>query len=160
VTRLLRPRTGQLDSGAAPGPARRFQQRRLPAAGAAAAAVSVAAVSVIRAVSGALVTIPAGFRPLQPASWATVTVLAVAAATAGCAVANRVSRQPVAVFYRLAPVVLVVSFAAPLLVWATRPWPGTGAATVAVLLVMHVAVGLCCITLLPGLGTARRSGRR
>jgi drug/metabolite transporter (DMT)-like permease len=160
MTRILRPKTALPESASALRPARRFQQRRLPAAGAAAAAASVAAVALIRAVSGALVTIPAGFRPLQAASWTILTVLAAAASAAGCAVLNRAVRQPVTVFYRLAPAVLVVSFAAPLLIWATRPWPGTSAATVTVLLVMHVAVGLCCITLLPGFGTARRSGRR
>ena len=62
--------------------------------------------AVIRAATGDLLTVLAGFRLLQPASWMTLTVLAVAAATVGCAAFNRAARRPVAAFYRLAPPVL------------------------------------------------------
>ncbi len=73
---------------------------------AAAAAASPTAVAVIRAATGDLLAILAGFRLLQPASWITLTVLAVAAAIAGCAAFNRAARRPVAAFDRLAPPVL------------------------------------------------------
>ena len=118
---------------------------------------SVIAVLVVRAIAMSVVTVPDAFTPLSKASSAvSLTIIGVLAAAGSCLVLNRVSDRPVALFRRVAPVVLVVSFVPDIGIWAAHAFHHTASAsTVLPLMIMHVLVAALCLTVLPRLGAGR-----
>jgi Family of unknown function (DUF6069) len=110
------------------------------------------------ALAGSL-QVPSGFTPLRPSSVASLTVAGVAGAVVVFALLVRFTPSPVRTFRAVAAVGLVVSWLAPLSVWAFHAFPGTSGPAVLSLMTLHlVAAGLAALLLGQyGLEPARRA---
>jgi hypothetical protein len=97
----------------------------------------------------ALFPVAPTFQPLQPESFIPSTVIGVAGAVIVFALLVRWAKQPVPMFQRIAVVVLLVSLLPDLLLPFIRLFPGTTFPEVGALLLMHVATGLLCLSMLP-----------
>jgi hypothetical protein len=134
----------------------RFEPRRLVLAGVVTVVASVIATVAIRALSVAVIAVPAAFAPLHLSSVVSLTIIGAGAAAASCLVFNQLFKRPVSSFLHIAPVVLALSFIPDFAIWAGHS-NGASASTVIPLLVMHVAVGLICMSVLPLLGAEPES---
>jgi hypothetical protein len=105
------------------------------------AALAAVVVNVlVRAIAIALFDIPEAFEHLALRAVIVSTLAGVIAAGLVFAVIARVARNPIKTFTIVAAVALVLSFAAPLSVGLQDPpeYPGTDAAAVGTLMLMHV----------------------
>jgi hypothetical protein len=133
-----------------------FASRRLLLAGLVAAVISVIATVAIRAITVSVETIPSAFTPLHTSSVVFLTIVGVIGATVACLTLNAVAAQPVAVFRRVVPAALALSFIPDAAIWLSRSYQHTArASTVIPLLVMHIVVAAVCLTSLVGLGLRR-----
>ncbi len=93
---------------------------------------------IIQQIAVAVLNPDPAFLPLTQMPPIIFTVVGVLGAVVVYAVIGRFSRQPVRLFRRVALVALVVSFIPDILMLVTGFNPGTTAANVAVLILMHV----------------------
>ncbi|GAA1875190.1 hypothetical protein GCM10009836_65540 [Pseudonocardia ailaonensis] len=128
------------------------------------AAAVLAAVVVIAVATNALVALIAhglgansDFAPLTPAVYGGFTALGVLVGWLGWRMVTRRAARPRAVLTVLVPVATVVSLAPDLALLALRFIPGTNAAGVVALMVMHLVVVAYAV---PGYVLAGRSLRR
>jgi Family of unknown function (DUF6069) len=105
-----------------------------------AAVVAVLVNVVVRALAVALFDIPDAFEHLALRAVIVSTLVGVLAAALVYAVVARRAADPARTFTRIAVVVLILSLAAPLWVGLQDPpeYPGTDAASVGTLMLMHV----------------------
>jgi uncharacterized protein YacL len=133
-----------------------FASRRLLLAGLVAAVISVIATVAIRAITVSVETIPSAFSPLHTSSVVFLTIVGVIGATVACLTLNAVATQPVAVFRRVVPAALALSFIPDAAIWLSHSYQHTArASTVVPLLVMHIVVAAICLASLLGLGLRR-----
>ncbi len=103
---------------------------------------------IIQQIAVAVLQPDPAFIPLTFAAPIAFTLIGVLGAVIVYAVIGRVSRQPVQLFRRVALVTLVVSFIPDILMLITGFNPGTTAANVAVLMLMHVVAWAIAVGML------------
>jgi uncharacterized protein DUF6069 len=149
---LLAPRTSRAGgSGPAPGaapPAR----RRVMAAGLIAAAASLAADAALASIGQAAFAVPASFGKFSFGTYALLTVLGVAGATATWAAVTRLCSRPRWLLTRLAALVTALFLIPDFLLLGT---PGNPAGPVAILMLMHLAIAVITYTALVKIAPAR-----
>jgi uncharacterized protein DUF6069 len=133
--------------------------RRLLAVGAVAVAASTIANVLIAQALASLFQVPAAFRPLQPASVASLTVLGVTGAVLVFAALNRLRPDPVRAFTVVAAIALLVSWTPDLAVYASGAYPGTTVAGVLSLMSLHVVAAAIAVFLLGRYGVRPDGGR-
>ena len=111
--------------------------RRVVAAGLAAAAVSLASDVVLVTAGRAAFTVPASFGKFAFGSYALLTVLGVAGATAAWAMVTRLSSRPKWLLTRLAALVTALFLIPDFLLLGT---PGNPTGPVVILMLMHLAI--------------------
>ena len=111
--------------------------RRVAAAGLAAAAVSLAADVALVAVGRAAFAVPASFGKFAFGTYAVLTVLGVAGATATWWAVTRLSSKPKWLLTRLAALVTALFLIPDFLLLGT---PGNPAGPVVILMLMHLAI--------------------
>ena len=111
--------------------------RRMAAAGLAAAALSLAADLVLVAVGRAVFTVPASFGKFAFGTYALLTVLGVAGATAAWWAVTRLSSRPRWLLTRLAALVTALLLIPDFLLLGT---PGNPVGPVVILMLMHLAI--------------------
>ena len=111
--------------------------RRVAAAGLAAAAVSLAADLVLVAVGQAVFTVPASFGKFAFGTYALLTVLGAAGATAAWWAVTRLSSRPQWLLIRLAALVTALLLIPDFLLLGTR---GNPTGPVVILMLMHLAI--------------------
>jgi hypothetical protein len=130
--------------------------RRVAAADLAAAAVSLAADLVLAAVGRAVFTVPASFGKFAFGTYAPLTVLGVAGATAAWRAVTRLSSRPQWLLIRLAALVTALLLIPDFLLLGT---PGNPAGPVVILMLMHLAIAaityLALIKVAPARGGPR-----
>ncbi len=109
---------------------------------------------VLQQIAVAVLNPDPGFIPLTFAAPIVFTVVGVLGAVIVYAIIGRFSRQPVHLFRRVALVALVVSFIPDILMLITGFNPGTTAANVAVLALMHVVAWAIAVGMLTRLARA------
>jgi Family of unknown function (DUF6069) len=138
-------------SGPAPGaapPAR----RRVAAAGLIAAVASLAADVALASIGQAAFAVPASFGKFSFGTYAVLTVLGVAGATATWAVVTWLSSRPRWLFTRLAALVTALLLIPDFLLLGTS---GNPAGPVVILMLMHVAIAVVTFTALVQIAPAR-----
>lgn len=115
----------------------RFDRRLVARNTAAAAAIAIPLVLIIRATAVSLTTTH-NFSPLQPASEISLTVLGFLAAAATALLLNRLVATPISTFRRIVPFALGLSLIPDLALWASGGQ--ARAATVLPLMLMHACV--------------------
>jgi hypothetical protein len=119
--------------------------RQVAAAGLTAAAVSLAADLVLVAVGRAVFTVPASFGKFAFGTYAVLTVLGVAGATAAWWAVTRLSSRPQWLLTRLAVLVTALLLIPDFLLLGTQ---GNPTGPVAILMLMHLAIaGITYLTL-------------
>jgi len=113
--------------------------RRVVAAGLVAAAVSLAAGLMLATIGRAAFTVPASFGKLAFGTYALLTVLAVAGATATWAAVTRLSSRPRSLLTRLTALVTALFLIPDFLLLGM---PGNPAGPVATLMLMHLAMAV------------------
>jgi hypothetical protein len=130
--------------------------RRLAAAGLAATALSLAADLLLVAAGRAVFIVPASFGKFAFGTYAVLTVLGVAGATATWWGVTRLSPRPRWLLTRLAALVTAVLLIPDFLLLGT---PGNPVGPVAILMLMHLAIAaityLALIKIAPARGGAR-----
>ena len=126
--------------------------RRVVAAGLAAAVVSLAAGLLLAAVGQAAFTVPAAFGKFAFGTYAPLTVLGVAGATATWAGVTRLSSRPRWLLTRLAALVTALFLIPDFLLLGTR---GNPAGPVAILMLMHLAIAVLTYAALTQLAPVR-----
>jgi len=119
--------------------------RRVVAAGLIAAAASLVADVVLASVGQAAFTVPVSFGKFSFGTYALLTVLGVAGATATWAAVTRLSSRPRWLLTRLAALVTALFLIPDFLLLGT---PGNPAGPVAILMVMHLAIAAITYTAL------------
>ena len=117
------------------------------------AAVAINACITLAAHS--LFTVAPTFVPLQLASVIPATAVAVTGALLVLALISRRSQQPVRLFRRIALLVLLVSVIPDLLLPVIGLYPGTTLPVVGMVILMHLATALLCVSMAPWLIEAR-----
>ena len=130
--------------------------RRVAAAGLAAAAVSLAADVALVAVGQAVFTVPASFGKFAFATYALLTVLGVAGATAAWTLVTRLSSRPNWLLTRLAALVTALFLIPDFLLLGT---PGNPAGPVVILMLMHLAIAVITYVALLMIAPARGGAR-
>ena len=130
--------------------------RRLLAVGSVAVIASAAANSAVAALLRGVLSVPAGFSPLQAISVLSLTIGGVIAAVLVFAAICRFSARPVWLFTIVASVALVVSLAAPLAAYFANAFPGTNASRIVGVMSLHAIAGVVTIVLLRTYGTVVR----
>ena len=130
--------------------------RRVVSAGLAAAAVSLAADLILATIGQAAFTVPAAFGKFSFATYALLTVLGVAGATATWAAVTRLSSRPKWLLTRLAALVTALLLIPDFLLLGT--W-GNPAGPVAILMLMHLAIAVITYTALTELAPVRGGPR-
>lgn len=125
---------------------------RVAAAGLAAAAVSLVADLMLATIGRAAFTVPASFDKFAFGTYALLTVLGVAGATATWAAVARLSSRPKWLLTRLAALVTALFLIPDFLLLGT---PGNPAGPVAILMVMHLAIGVITYAALTRLAPVR-----
>jgi hypothetical protein len=150
----LAPRASRLTrTGPRPGPdATPPAHRCVLAAGLAAAAVSLAADVVLATIGQAAFTVPASFGKFSFGTYALLTVLGVAGATATWAAVTRLSSRPKWLLTRLAALVTALFLIPDFLLLGT---PGNPAGPVVILMLMHLAIAVITYTALTQVAPAR-----
>jgi hypothetical protein len=110
---------------------------------------------LIASIAKGLFPIANTFIPLQPMGFISFTIIGVLAAIIVFALIGRFARRPISTFERTAWIVLTVSLIPDVLVWFTKPYPGTTLPGVVALMVMHIATATICINLLTRLSRVR-----
>jgi hypothetical protein len=126
--------------------------RRVLAAGLAAAAVSLAADVVLATIGQAAFTVPASFGKFGFGTYALLTVLGVAGATATWAAVTRLSSRPKWLLTRLAALVTALFLIPDFLLLGT---PGNPAGPVVILMLMHLAIAVITYTALTQVAPTR-----
>jgi hypothetical protein len=126
--------------------------RRVAAAGLAAAVVSLAADLMLATIGQAAFTVPAGFGKFAFATYALLTVLGVAGATAAWAAVTRFSSRPRWLFTRLAALVTALFLIPDFLLLGTS---GNPAGPVGILMLMHLAIAVITYAALTELAPVR-----
>jgi hypothetical protein len=123
-------------------------------------ACTIATVLVAMAL-GSWLRVPSEFPPLRTVSVVSLTVVGVAGAVLVFALLARVRPNPVAAFRTVAAMVLVISWAPDLLIWATGVFPSTTTRGVLSLMTLHVVAAGIAVLLLGryGLPASSRRGR-
>jgi hypothetical protein len=113
-------------------------------------AIVAAAVAnmVIQRIAAAALQPDPGFGPLTPMPPILFSVIGVLGAVIVYALIGRFSRRPIALFRRVALIVLIVSIIPDLLLFAFPSMPGTTIATIAVLILMHIVAWAIAVGLL------------
>jgi hypothetical protein len=119
--------------------------RRVAAAGLAAAAVSLVADLMLATIGRAAFAVPASFDKFAFGTYAVLTVLGVAGATATWAAVARLSSRPDWLLTRLAALVTALFLIPDFLLLGTR---GNPAGPVAILMLMHLAIAVITYTAL------------
>jgi hypothetical protein len=130
--------------------------RRLLAAGLAAAAASLAADVVLATIGRAAFTVPASFGKFSFGTYALLTVLGVAGATATWAAVTRLSSRPKWLLTRLAALVTALFLIPDFLLFGTS---GNPAGPVVTLMLMHLAIAVITYTVLTKVAPVRDSPR-
>jgi hypothetical protein len=125
---------------------------RVVAAGLAAAAVSLAAALMLATIGQAAFTVPAAFGKFAFGTYALLTVLGVAGATAAWAAVARLSARPKWLLTRLAALVTALFLIPDFLLLGT---PGNPAGPVAILMLMHLAIAVITYAALTELAPVR-----
>ena len=107
---------------------------------------------IIQQIAVAVLRPDPAFIPLTLVAPIVFTLIGVLGAVIVYAVIGRVSRQPIRLFRRVAVVTLVVSLIPDILMLITGFNPGTTAANVAVLILMHVVAWAIAVGMLTRLG--------
>jgi len=124
---------------------------RLAAAGLAAAAVSLAADIVLATVGRAAFTVPASFGKFSFGTYALLTVLGIAGATATWGAVTRLSSRPKWLLTRLAALVTALFLIPDFLLLGT---PANPTGPVIILMLMHLAIAVITYTALITLAPA------
>lgn len=103
----------------------------------------------------ALFTVAPTFVPLQVASVIPATAVAVTGALFVLALISQRSHHPVHLFRRLALLVLLVSIIPDLLLPVVGLYPGTTLPEVGMVMLMHLATAVLCISVAPRMLDAR-----
>lgn len=111
--------------------------------------------TVIVLAAHALLTVAPTFGPLQFVAALPTTIIAVVGALVVFALISQRSQQPVRLFRRIALVVLAISLIPDLAVLIFKLYPGTTLPQVGVLMLMHIATALLCVSMAPRLLGAR-----
>jgi hypothetical protein len=119
---------------------------------------SVIAVALIRRIAVSLLHPDPDFLPLSPETPIVDTIFAGAAAVFVFFRMCTYNLNPIAEYRSLAWKVLAVSFLPDVAVGLRHSWGG-GWPEAFALMFMHVAVWILCVTMLPGLTSARRAER-
>jgi hypothetical protein len=144
--RVLIARRASRAGGSSPAPgAAPPALRRVVAAGLIAAAASLVADVVLASVGQAAFTVPVSFGKFSFGTYALLTVLGVAGATATWAAVTRLSSRPRWLLTRLAALVTALFLIPDFLLLGT---PGNPAGPVAILMVMHLAIAAITYTAL------------
>jgi hypothetical protein len=124
-----------------------------------AAVAAVLANVLLRAIAIALFDIPDAFEHLALRAVIVSTLVGVVAAALVFAIVRRFARDPVRTFTIVAVVALILSLAAPLSVALQDPpeYPGTDAASVGTLMLMHVTTAAIVIAIFSRARGSRRS---
>ena len=134
-------------------PTSRVAFSRLPWVGPLTILAAIVANVIIQQIAVAVLRPDPAFMPLTFAAPIVFTLIGVLGAAIVYAVIGRFARQPIQLFRRVALVTLVVSFIPDILMLITGFNPGTTAANVAVLLLMHIiawAIAVGMLTRLAG----------
>ena len=107
-------------------------------------------------VAHTLLTVAPTFGPLQYVAAVPTTVIAVIGALVVFVVISQRSQQPVRLFRRIALIVLAISLIPDVAVFVLKLYPGTTLPQVGVLMLMHIATALLCVSLAPRLLDARK----
>jgi hypothetical protein len=126
--------------------------RRVVAAGLVAAAVSLATGLMLATIGRAAFTVPAAFGKFAFGTYALLTVLGVAGATATWAAVTRLSSRPKWLITRLVALVTALFLIPDFLLLGT---PGNPAGPVAVLMLMHLAIAVITYAALTQLAPVR-----
>jgi Family of unknown function (DUF6069) len=126
--------------------------RRVVAAGLAAAVVSLAADLMLATVGRAAFTVPAAFGKFAFGTYAPLTVLGVAGATAAWTAVTRLSSRPKWLLTRLAALVTALFLIPDFLLLGTL---GNPAGPVAILMLMHLAIAVLTYAALTQLAPVR-----
>jgi Family of unknown function (DUF6069) len=155
--RVLLVRRASRAGGSSPAPgAAPPALRRVAAAGLIAVAASLAADVVLASVGQAAFTVPVSFGKFSFGTYALLTVLGVAGATATWAAVTRLSSRPRWLLTRLAALVTALFLIPDFLLLGT---PGNPAGPVAILMVMHLAIAAITYTALIKIAPARHGAR-
>jgi hypothetical protein len=142
-------------TGAGPGAAPPARQR-VVAAGLIAVAVSLAADVVLASIGQAAFTVPVSFGKFSFGTYALLTVLGVAGATAAWTAVTRLSSRPKWLLTRLAALVTALFLIPDFLLLGTR---GNPTGPVVILMLMHLAIAVITYTALVKVAPARHGGR-
>lgn len=124
-----------------------------------AAVASAAANAVIRLAAVEAFDIHPGFEPLEAAAPAQASIVVAFGAAVVLAVLSRFSDRPIWLFHRVSLAVFVLSFIPLLPLYLADPpqFPGTDAASVGTLALMHVISAAIVVPTLSTLSRRRRS---
>jgi hypothetical protein len=117
--------------------------------------VAVAINTCIALAAHTLFTVAPTFVPLQLASVIPATAVAVMGALLVLALISRRSQHPVRLFRRIALLVLLVSIIPDLLLPVIGLYPGTTLPEVGIVMLMHLATALLCVSMASRLIDAR-----
>lgn len=145
---LARPASRLTETGPAPDAAPPAH-RRVAAAGLAAAAISLAAGAVLATIGQTAFTVPASFGKLAFGTYAVLTVLAVAGATATWCAVTRLSSRPKWLLTRLAALATALFLIPDFLLLGT---PGNPTGPVVIVMLMHLALAVITYTALALVG--------
>jgi hypothetical protein len=112
---------------------------------------TIANVALALALSGSL-HVPAGFRPLTAPAVASLTIIGMIAATAVFAWTANTRPNPIRTFLVVATAGLFLSWLPDLAIWITAVFPGTTAAGVLSLMILHVVAAACAVAILTRFG--------
>jgi hypothetical protein len=126
--------------------------RRVAAAGLAAAAVSLAADLVLATIGQTALAVPAAFGKFSFGTYALLTLLGVAGATATWAAVTKLSSRPKWLLTRLAALVTALFLIPDFLLLGT---PGNPTGPVVILMLMHLAIAVITYTALTKIAPLR-----
>ncbi|MFO7169052.1 MAG: DUF6069 family protein [Chloroflexota bacterium] len=115
---------------------------------------SIVANLIIQQIAAAVLRPDPAFLPLTPPPTIAFTFFGVLGAVLVYALVGRFARQPIALFRRIALVVLLISFIPDILMLITGFNPGTTPANVAALMLMHVVAWAISVRLLTTMARA------
>ena len=113
--------------------------------------VAVIVNAIIRLIAVSLLGVSSEFPPLQAGPPVVFSIIGVLGAVIVFAIIARFATRPIALFRRIAIVVLIISLVPDILLYTSNAMPGSSLAAVLALMLMHVAAFAICFTLLPRL---------
>jgi cell division protein FtsW (lipid II flippase) len=133
----------------------RTSWQRLLVVGASLALVATLANVVVATALRSWLQVPAGFQPLTTLAVASVTIVAMIAATSVFAWAARVRPDPIRTFLLIATVGLFLSWLPDLAIWVMAVFHGTTGAGILSLMSLHVVAAACAVAILTRFGLSR-----